>query len=127
MAVVDALCLCGPSRAADVGGLAPLFLKRAQGLNVVVVDVFSSLPKIGGGLLARLIRSELNMCASESELFRVPSARSVVVMRYLRLVCQEYVQVRERSMWLLFNSISLCFRAQVCHFSLDASVGFSSF
>ena len=33
MAVVDALCQLGAGKAAEVGGLAPLFLKRAQGCN----------------------------------------------------------------------------------------------
>lgn len=43
-------------------------------------------------MLARLIRSELATCVTESELFRVPSVRSVVVMRYMRLVCGDYIQ-----------------------------------
>ena len=52
-------------------------------------------------MLARLIRAELSSCVSESELFRVPSVRSVIVNRYLRLVCGEYVQ----------NVLSPCFQS----------------
>jgi hypothetical protein len=31
MSVIDALCLVGPSKAAEIAGIAPLFLKKGQG------------------------------------------------------------------------------------------------
>jgi hypothetical protein len=39
MPVIDALCDCGASKAAEIGGLAPLFLKRAQGFSFCVLCI----------------------------------------------------------------------------------------
>ncbi len=74
--LIDTLATTLPAaRLSDASALAVLFLRRNAGMSHIV----------------RLVRAEINSCPSATSLFRAPSLALVLLMRFIKLACADYV------------------------------------